>query len=313
LCVTTTHILKIVEEAMRVRDGLALVTLGAIWGASFFFIRVTAPVLGPFLLMELRVLLAGVALVLVAVLQRQPLALWTRWRAYVILGALNAAIPFSLIAIAELQLTASLAAILNATTPLWTAIVAAIWLKERLTPQRVVGLVLGVAGVALLVGWSPIVLTGPVLFAVGASLLAALFYGLGGVYTKAHLGGTPPFALAIGQQLGATVLLLPLAGATLPATPPSSGVLAAVLGLALLSTALAYLIYFYLIAQVGPTKTLSVTFLVPVFGGVWGTVFLDEPLTRGMFIGLAVVFLGVLLVTGVRFRAVEQPTAAQAK
>jgi len=285
---------------MRPRDLGALLLLAALWGGSFLFIRLAAPALGPLALMDLRVLLAGGALLVYAAIARRLPAWRSWWRRYLILGALNAAAPFTLIATAELRLTASLAAILNATTPLFTALVAAVWLKERVTAPKAAGLALGVVGVAVLVGWSPLPPSGAVLLSVGASLLAALFYGLGGVYAKVAFGGVPPLALTIGQQMGASVCLLPFAALTLPAIRPAPGVLAAVVALALLCTSLGYLLYFHLIRSVGPTKTLSVTFLVPVFGLLWSTLFLREPVGAGTVAGLAIILASVTLVTGIR-------------
>jgi len=285
---------------MRPRDLGALLLLAALWGGSFLFIRIASPALGPLALVDLRVLLAGGALLVYAAIARRLPTWRSWWRRYLILGALNAAVPFTLIATAELHLTASLAAILNATTPLFTALVAAVWLKERVTAPKAAGLALGVVGVAVLVGWSPLPPSDAVLLSVGASLLAALFYGLGGVYAKAAFGGVPPLALAIGQQLGAGACLSPFAALTLPAMRPSPGILVAVVVLALLCTALGYLLYFHLIGRVGPTKTLSVTFLIPVFGLLWSALFLREPVGIGTFAGLALILASVTLVTGVR-------------
>jgi drug/metabolite transporter (DMT)-like permease len=285
---------------MGARDLGALVLLGAIWGSSFLFIRVAVPSLGPFVLMELRVGLAAAALVLLAVAVSRLPKLRFRWKELLVLGAVNAAIPFSLIAASEINLTASLAAILNTTTALFAAVVAAVWMGEALTKGKVVGLVTGVVGVAVLVGWTPIALNGVVLLSVGASLLAAFSYALGGVYAKRAFAGTPPLALAIGQQTGAAMLLLPLAVASLPTETPSLPVTLSTLALALLCTAVAYLLYFYLISSVGPTKTLTVTFLSPVFGALFGVLFLDEPVGVGTFVGLGIILSSVALVTGVR-------------
>jgi drug/metabolite transporter (DMT)-like permease len=253
----------------------------------------------------LRVTLAGAGLLLYAVALRRSVALRARWRAYLVLGALNGAIPYSLIAAAELHLTASLAVILNGTTPLFTALVAALWLRERLTARMVVGLLVGVGGVAILVGWSSLPLDRVLLLSVGASLAAALSYGLAGVQAKTAFGRTPPLTLAIGQQVGAALLLLPfalpLAVVNAPANRLSPGVVAAVVALALLCTSLGYLLYFYLIVSVGPTRTLSVTFLMPVFGVLWGVLFLHESVRPGTFVGLGVILASVLLVTGLRF------------
>jgi drug/metabolite transporter (DMT)-like permease len=285
---------------MGARDLGALVLLGAIWGSSFLFIRVAVPALGPFVLMELRVGLAAAALALLAVAVSRLSKLRFRWKELLILGAVNAAIPFSLIAASEINLTASLAAIINATTALFAAVVATVWMGEALTRGKVAGLVMGVVGVAVLVGWTPIALNGVVLVSVGASLVAAFSYALGGVYAKRAFEGTPPLTLAIGQQMGAAMLLVPLAAASVPAEAPSMSVTLSALALALLCTALAYLLYFYLISSVGPTKTLTVTFLSPVFGALFGVLFLDEPVGVGTCVGLVIILSSVALVTGVR-------------
>ncbi|MDP8950729.1 MAG: DMT family transporter [Actinomycetota bacterium] len=278
----------------------ALFLLGAIWGASFLFIRVAVPTLGPFVLMDLRVGLAAAALVPYALAVSRLPALRARPKEFLIIGALNAAIPFTLIAAAEITLTSSLAAILNSTTPLFAAVVAAAWIGEALTLRKVVGLLLGVVGVATLVGLDPVSLNGAVLFSVGAVLVASCSYALGGVYAKRTFEGVPSLAMATGQQAGAAVLLLPFAVATFPREAPSLSVALSVLGLALLCTAVAYLLYFYLIANAGPTKTLSVTFLIPVFGLLFGILLLDEPFGLGTLVGLGVILVGVALVTEVR-------------
>lgn len=284
---------------MRPGDLGALTLLGALWGGSFLFISVAVPALGPALLVELRVLLAAVALALYAVAVGRLPALRSRWKEFLILGGLNAAVPFTLIAISQLNLTASLAAIMNSTTPLFAAVVAAAWIGEELTTRKIFGLLLGVVGVAVLVGLDPVPLNGVVLLSVGASLLAALCYALGGVYAKRTFPGVPPLAMGIGQQAAAAAILLPLAAASLPEEPPSLAVVLSVLGLALLSTAVAYLLYFRLMASVGPTKTLTVTFLVPVFGVLFGVLLLGDPVGVGTFAGMGIILSSVALVTGI--------------
>jgi drug/metabolite transporter (DMT)-like permease len=281
------------------RDLGALLLLGALWGASFLFIRVAVPALGPFALMELRVGIAAATLALgAAVVGRAP-KLRARWKQFLFIGTLNAAIPFSLIAASEIHLTASLAAILNSTTVLFTVVVAAVWADEALTPRKMVGVVLGIFGVVVLVGWDPIALSGVVLLSVGAMLAASLTYGLAVVYIKRTFKGLPPIAMAIGQLTGATTLLLPLAIVSLPEERPAAAVTLSVLGLALLSTAVAYLLYFRLIENVGPTSTATVTLLVPVFGLLFGVVLLDEPFGLGTLVGLGIILSSVVLVTGV--------------
>jgi drug/metabolite transporter (DMT)-like permease len=291
---------------MRPKELMVLTLLGALWGGSFLFIRVAVPVLGAFVLMELRVGLAAVVLTLYAVAVSRLPKLRTHWKEFLILGGLNGALPFTLIAASEINLTASLAAILNSTTALFAAVVAAAWIGEALTATKLVGVVSGIVGVAVLVGWTPIALDWIVLLSVGASLTAALSYALGGVYAKRTFVDTPLLALAIGQQTGAVMLLLPPAAVSLRVEAPSPAVAFSVLALSLLSTAVAYLLYFHLLANVGPTKTLTVTFLVPVFGLLFGVLFLGEPIGTGTLIGLGIILSSVALVTGIRLGSAKE-------
>lgn len=286
---------------MKLKDLMTLLALGALWGASFLFIRVAVHSLGPLLLMELRLGLAAATLALCAVaVGRLPKAR-ARWKQFLFLGTVNAAIPFTLIAAAEIYLTASLAAILNSTTVMFTAVVAAVWIGDALTARKVVGILLGIVGVAALVGWDPVVLNGAVLLSVAAMLGASLSYAMGAVYVKRAFKGVPPLAMAIGQLTGGAVVLLPLAAVSLPGEAPPLAATVSVLGLALLSTAVAYLLYFRLIEDVGPTSTVTVTLLVPVFGLLFGVLLLEEPLSLGTVAGLAIVLFSVALVTGLGF------------
>lgn len=286
---------------MKTKESLLLILLAALWGGSFIFIRIASPVMGPFALMDLRVLLAGIALLLYAILNLRLTKFWLRWKSYLILGSLNAAIPFTLIAFAELHLPASLAAIINSTTPLFTAFVAFLWLHDRLTKRKVFGMLMGIVGVGVLTGGGALNLTIPVFLSIGASLLAACLYGIGGVYSKIAFQKEPSLGLALGQQFGAFIILLPFAGASFPTQLPSIQVTLAILALAVLSTSLAYLIYFHLVAAIGPTNTLSVTFLVPVFGLIWGILFLHESPSLGWLIGLCIILFSMWCVTGMRF------------
>jgi drug/metabolite transporter (DMT)-like permease len=284
-----------------------LLLLAGLWGAAFLFIRIAVLELGPLPLMATRVWVAGLVLLVYArVVGRWPRT-WARWRAFVLLGGLNAALPFTMIAFAELTLSASLAAILNATTPLFTALVAAASLHEPLGTRKLCGLALGFTGVAVVVGLGPLVVTPSLVLAAGASLLAACLYGIGGVYAKARFQDVPPLDLAIGQQVGAGLILLAPALANPPAGFPATPTVLSVVALAVLCTALAYLLYFQLLAVVGPTNTLSVTFLIPAFAVLWGALFLREPLGAGLFVGLGVIVLGVVLVTGLALPAVAEP------
>ena len=288
---------------MRSRDLAALILLGAVWGASFLFIRVAAPSLGPFPLMGTRVGLAALALApFVFALGRLP-EVRGRWRQFLFVGVLNGAIPFSLIAFAETEITASLAAILNSTTVLFSVLVTAAWFGDPLTAGKVVGVALGISGVAVLVGLDPLPVDGALLIAVGSMLLASLCYALGSSYVRQTFSGVRPLTMAFGQQAGASALLLPLAVTTLPGEQPSAPVALSAVGLALLCTAFAYLLFFFLIARVGPTSTLTVTFLSPGFGVLFGVLLLDEPFGLGTVLGLGIVLLAVALVTGIGRRA----------
>ncbi|WP_058300795.1 DMT family transporter [Gorillibacterium timonense] len=281
---------------MQRQDTALLFLLASIWGASFLFMRIASPVLGPFFTTEVRVGVAGVALLLYAALRGKLPRLRDRWKAYLILGGLNAAIPFVLICTAELHLNASLAAILNATTPLFTALVVWGWTRERLGRGKAVGMVIGLAGVAILVGWSPLPLNGETVLAILFSLLAALAYGFGTTYAGRAFRGVAPLEVAIGQQLAAAILLLPFALYEWPRSVPPSNVIYSLLGLSLLCTALAYLIFYRLMERVGAVKTVTVTFLVPIFGILWGVLFLNESVYVTTVIGLLVILMSIVLV-----------------
>lgn len=282
---------------MSTRDFASLLLLASVWGASFLFMRIATPELGPFMTTELRVLIAALALLGYAAIIRYRSQFFQRWKQYLIVGALNAAIPFVLICTAELHVTASLAAILNATTPLFTALVAWAWVKDPLGVKKIIGLLTGILGVAILVGWSPMPVDATLLYSVLCSLLAALSYAFAGIYSSRAFKGIKPLEVAIGQQIGASLLLLPLALIYWPDHMPSTPAVLSIAGLAILCTAMAYLVFFRLINNVGPVKTVSVTYLVPIFGVIWGVAFLHETVSLTTFIGLAVIFISIVLVT----------------
>jgi drug/metabolite transporter (DMT)-like permease len=280
------------------RQALMLVTLAAAWGASFLFIAIAVEDLGAIGVAEGRVVLAVAGLVAYAAAVRRLPALRARWRGYLVLGTINAALPFALISAAEETIPASLAAIVNATAPLFSAVGAALWLSQPMGRRGAAGLGLGVAGVALVVGLAPVHLTTETVLAIAACLAAAAAYAVGGHLVKLRFTGESPLALAIGQQLGAMLVLAPFLAALPPRQAPSAGALWAMLGLGLVCTAFAYILYFRLIAELGATSALTVTYLVPVFGVLWAALFRGEHITGGMVAGAAVVLGGVLLVAG---------------
>jgi drug/metabolite transporter (DMT)-like permease len=255
---------------VRVQDVARLLSLAALWGGSFAFIRVAVPTLGPIWLAESRVALAFAALFAVALIRRDVPSLAAHWRAYLAIGTVNSALPFALFSFAEQFISASNAAILNATSPFFGAIVAAAWLREPLGARRLTGMALGLAGVVLLVGWQAEPLSASTLVAALACLAAALCYGIASVYAKVRMTGIPSFAIAVYSQLAAAIVLAP----------------------ALPSTAIAYLLYFRLIADVGPARALTVTFLIPLFGVLWGVLFLGEPVAINMLAGCALILAG---------------------
>lgn len=285
----------------------ALTLLGSIWGASFIFIHVAVVSFGPIPLMWGRVAIAAVALTMLGIMTKSIPNFRHYWRQFLIVGTINAAIPFTLIAWSELTLSASLASILNSTTPLFTAMIAAVWIGETLTWRKILGVVLGIIGVAILVGGSALTLTGSLVWATLASLGAAALYGVGTVYASRNFIGLKPLETSIGQLFGATtVLLIPML-LTLPNEIPPMNAIGSLLALALVSTAFAYLLYFYLLMNVGPTRTATVTFLVPVFGTFWGVLFLGDTLTAGMLVGMAIVLSSVGLVISGRFTKSKRP------
>lgn len=280
----------------------ALLLLGAIWGASFLFIGLAVKAFGPVVMMFLRVAVAGAILAGLARfsgLAPKP-ATGLDWREngpkYFVVGLLNCALPFTLIAFSELRLTVSLAAVLNSTTPLFTVLMAALWSGQPLATRTILGVLLGVIGVAVLVGAGPLNLTLDLGIAVLASLVAAFCYGSATVYAARHLTTLSPIQASTAQLSSAAVLLAVPAMLTLPASVPSVTAIGALLALILLSTAVAYLLYFSLLRRIGSTGTASVTFLVPVFGSLWGVLFLHEPFTPGMLLGMALILTSVGLV-----------------
>jgi drug/metabolite transporter (DMT)-like permease len=279
---------------MRPADTARLVALAAIWGASFLFTRIAAPALGPVLTAEARTLIAGIALAIYFGFTGYNPE-WRRWRRqYVVVGILTSGLPFLLWAYAALTLTAGLMSVLNATSPMWGALCSAVLLRERLTGRRIVGLLIGMVGVALVT--RPEAGTAMPYGAVLAALGAALCYGLAGAYMKRWASAVPARGRAVGTQVGAGMLRSQFNPLALPQTTPSLLIVVSVLMLGLMCGAIAYLLYFRLVADIGPTGALTVTYLIPVFGVLWGALFLGEPLALPMLAGGVLVICGTVLV-----------------
>ena len=279
---------------MRRADTARLLLLAAIWGASFLFMRIAAPVLGPVLTAELRTLIAGIALAAYfAATGFNPE--WRRWgRHYVIVGIVSSAVPFLLWAYAALNLSAGLLSVLNATSPMFGALCSALLLGERLSARRILGLAVGVVGVALVTQPAPVAELH--YRALCAAIFAAFCYGLIATYIKRWASAVPSRGMAVGSQLAAGILLIPFIPLWPPAAAPGPLVVGSILALGLVCTAVAYVLYFRLIADLGATGGLTVTYLIPVFGVLWGAVFLGEAVTLTMLAGGALVIVGTVFV-----------------
>lgn len=283
---------------MRTSDAVDLIVLAALWGASFLFMRVAAPEFGPLALIEVRVAVAALFLLGVCAWRRASLPLTRHAGPLLLVGIFNTALPFSLFAYALLSVTAGFASILNATSPLWGAVVAHFWLRERLTMLRVLGLLIGFLGVSMLVWGKASFAPGGSGWAIVAALVASLSYGVAASYTRRALTGVDALTVATGSQLGAVLALAPLALWTWPSTPVSATAWVGTVALGVACTGMAYILYFRLIGNVGAARAIAVTFLVPLFAIAWGGLFLAEPITSQMVLGGLVVLGGTALSTG---------------
>lgn len=292
---------------MNFRNALALLLLAAIWGSSFLFMRIASPALGGVALAALR--LAGAALILLPWLlwRGQPRGLKRLIPTLLVSGLISYALPFVLFSQASRTLPAGLLSIFNASTPLWGALVGWLWMGERLSASRLLGLCIGFTGVFLLaldrlhfgssLAWQAILMC----------LTATLMYALGVHHARRYLRELSPMRLTSASLSAAALwLLLPAAwigpqtssGAALPWSGISAGIWWAVVGVALLCTALGYVLFYRLSERIGPSSALTVTFLVPVFGMLWGSLFLQEIVSPAMLASTAVIILGTVLSSG---------------
>lgn len=298
----------IAQPALGRTEWLLLVTLSGLWGGSFFFTEVALRGLPPFSVVEGRVALAAATLlVLVRATGLRMPDDRAAWRSFAAMGALNNLVPFCLIVWGQTHITSGLAAILNATTPLFGVLVAhALTRDERLTPARLVGVIAGFAGVAVMVGPGAFGGMGGAVWAQVAVLGGAFSYALAAVYGR-RFRGRPPLVTAAGQVTASAVMLLPVmlvADRPWSLPPPGTATLAALLGSALVSTALAYVLFFRILATAGATNILLVTFLIPVSALMLGVGFLGETLDGGQIAGMAMIALGLAIIDGRLVRAV---------
>lgn len=282
---------------MRAADYGRLVALAALWGAAFIFMRVAAPVLGPVWTPEFRVLIGGLALLAWFRIVGFDPGLRTHWRFYLLIGSVSIAVPFVLYSFAAMHAPASLLSITNATSPIFGLAWAAAFGDERVTLRKAAGLGLGIAGVALIAQPSGVASEPLFGWAVAAALGACCAYGLAGPLIKRYRGGASPRGMAVGNQLAAAVVLIPFLPFAPPLAAPSALVIANVLALALLASGVAFLLYFRLIADIGATRALTVTYLIPLFGIFWGWLFLGEALPASALAGGGLILGGTILVT----------------
>jgi drug/metabolite transporter (DMT)-like permease len=284
---------------MDIASIFRLIALAAIWGGSFLFMRIGAPVFGPGVMIELRVGLAALFLWLVCRFLGRQTRLLQQWRHFLIIGLLNSALPFMLFAYAAQTLSASLLSILNSAAPIYGALIAAVWLRQPVSRSAAAGLLLGVAGVTTLVAGSVMLKGDDWWWAIAAGLAAPFCYGLASVYTKQSSTAVDPTDNAHGSMWAAAILVLPFALLQPIRQTPTSFDWIAVGALAIVCTGAAYLLFFKLIKDVGAMRALSVTFLIPVFGVLWGALFLGESVGWSKLFGGALVLCGTALANGV--------------
>lgn len=291
-----------IPASMRAGDWGLLLLLSLLWGFSYFFTAVALKGgLPPVTLVLLRTALAALVLLpLVAVLGLSMPRDWATWKLFAVQSVLNNVVPFSLMAWAQTHIPSGLAAVLNATTPLWTLLVARALAGERLSFNKIAGVLFGLVGVATLIGPELAVVNLPVLMGMGAFLLGTLFYGFSALWMR-KLRHISPIVSAASQLCWSSVLLAPIAAVTdrfweLPM--PTPGTIGAVVGVAVFSTALAYIVFFRISASAGPQNAMLVTLLIPVTATLLGVVFLGEALTVHQVVGAVVIAMGLLVTDG---------------
>ena len=281
---------------MRTQDLIRLITLAAIWGSSFIFMRILAPAIGAIWTADLRIFIGGLVLIIYLLVLKKGLAFTANWKHYLVVGFLHSGIPFLLYSFAALHIPASYSVILNATAPIFGAIFSVIWLGELLTKKVAFGLFTGITGVALMSFKGPIALSSDVLLSMLACIGAAICYGLTGIYIKKFAFAVDKTALAGCSQLLAGSALLPVAFSTSTNFNLTGLIVFNILALAIMCSSIAYLLYYRPIVDIGPTKALTVTFLMPVFGVMWGHLFLGELITLSMIVGMLLIVSGTYLV-----------------
>ncbi len=291
-----TQILILTIAPMPLKILLQLMTLSALWGASFLFIRIASPVLGPAVLAGLRIGLATITLSIImrALRQRWP---WAHWRELLLIGVLSVALPFMLYAWAALHIPAGYSALLNTSAVIFGCLAGA-WMKvDSLTPRKLLGCVIGFVGVALVVRLGPIALSPSVLWAAAACTGAAACYGISTPLMKRAVTRIEPVAIAAGIHLWSVLLLAPATLWSLPQARFTLPAMAAVAVMGIITSALAYWMHLRIMRHVSATASMTPAFMIPLFGVAWGHLFLNEPVSSGMLLGAALVLVATALVS----------------
>lgn len=277
----------------RLTEALLMIVLGAIWGGSFLFMRVASKEFGPIALIQFRVIVASLFLSTVVIAQGRGRELFRHPLQMSIVGLSGSAIPFTLFAFGTLTLSAGLASVLNATSPFFGALIAVFYFREPLSRAKWLGLVVAFSGVYLLVSDKLQIQGGTV--AIAACLFAAFCYGVSAHYSKRKLSELSPIAVAAGSQIASSIWMLPVSIWYLPSETPSTPSWIAAITLGVVCTGVALVIYFYLIQAVDATRVMTIAYLIPLFGILWGGIFLGETLTYLAFLGGCFVLLGLYL------------------
>ena len=293
---------NLTRRNLTLRACLPFILLAAIWGASFLFMRMGTQEFGPLPTAGLRVLVAALFLSPLMLLRGQGAQLRQHWKITLSVGVLNSAIPFTCFTYALMTISTGLSASLNATVPLFGALIAWVWLKDRPTGTRMLGLAIGFVGVSML-AWNkasfhPDSHGASSGWAILACLTACICYGLSASIAKRKMAGLPPLVSAAGSQVGASLFLLPLTVWFWPAQVPGLRAWLAVLFLGVVCTGLAYVLYFRLIERAGPARALAVTFAIPAFAVFYGVLLLGETITPWMFFCALIIIAGTSLSTG---------------
>jgi drug/metabolite transporter (DMT)-like permease len=296
---------EIVNKAMSIKEWVLIIILSIVWGGSFFFVGVAVKELPPLTIVLGRVALASLILLVIVYFkgEKMPSSL-TIWGSFIVMGALNNLIPFCLIVWGQTHIESGLASILNATTPIFSVVLAHFFTREeKLTFNRISGIVLGWIGVSVLIGIESLRGFGLEVIGQIAIIGAAIFYAFAAIYGR-RFKNMNPIVVATGMLCGTTLMMIPLAlyfdqpwNLT-----PSAMTIMSILGLAAISTSLAYIIYFHVLATAGPTNLLLVTFLIPISAIALGVMVLGEQLGWEVFVGMGMIFLGLITIDGRLFK-----------